>query len=48
MAEVHRRTYSETFTGEKKDAELVLRLCWKALPSSDPLIERRDDLHGAL
>lgn len=48
LAEVRRRIYSEKRAGEEKDAELVLRLCWKALPSLDPLNERRDDLYSAL
>lgn len=46
LAKVHRRIYSEKFTGEEKDAKLVLRLCWKALPSSAPLKE--DDFPSVL
>lgn len=48
LAKVHRWLYSEEFTGKEKDAELVLRFCWKALPSLDMLNERRDDVYSAL
>lgn len=40
--------HSEKFTGEEKDAEFVSRHCWKALPSSDLLNERRGYLYSTL
>lgn len=48
VAEARRRIYWEKLPGEEKDADLVRRLCWRAVPSSDLLSERRDGLYCAL